>query len=120
MNDDLIRLQLSEALLRGGGTHDLDEHIVPLLKSGQAQWWEKGDGVVITELRLFPRFSAVNYWLVAGNMNDCRALQPDINDWARANGATRATAVGRKGWERILPQDGWKITGTCFGRDLRS
>lgn len=120
MNQDLIRLQLQEALVRAGGTHDLDRHIVPALRSGQAQWWEKGGGAIITEVRDYPNFSVVNYWLVAGDMRDCLALQPEIDQWARSQGATRAVAMGRRGWERILPEHGWKIIGTAFGRDLRS
>jgi len=120
MNHDLIRLQLREALVRAGGTHDLEKHLVPMLRSGQAQWWEKRDGAIITEVRDYPNFSAVNYWLVAGNMQDCLELQPEIDQWARSQGATRAVAIGRRGWERILPGHGWKIIGTTFARDLRS
>jgi len=109
---------LDRALLSGGGTHEFSADVLPMLLDGRAQWWQRGDGVAITELRRHPKLLELNCWLVAGNLRDCIALQPEIEDWARRQGAARVVGIGRPGWERVSRAMGFSPVGVALRRDL--
>ena len=115
MTEDERKARIEKALAHGGGTHTLAD-VADLVKSGKAQWWDNGDGMIITEIHEFPRLKAVHYWLVAGALRDCLALQHDIDPWALKQGCTIATAVGRRGWGRAAP--GWKPGLSNFMKPL--
>jgi len=116
---DYIEPLIEEALRRVGYTHDFERDIMPMLLEERAQWWCRDQGVIITELVQFPNFKVCNYWLVAGCLEDCLELQPEINRWAVAQGCSRAIGMGRRGWLRVLPKYGWKPYGIGFAKDLR-
>lgn len=42
-------------------------------------------------------------WLAGGDLGELRRMEAAASDWARANGCSRMTIRGRKGWERALP-----------------
>jgi GNAT superfamily N-acetyltransferase len=101
------RSRLQKALDYGGNTHDLAD-VIDLVRKGEAQFWENGDGTIITEVQTFPRLKAINFWLVSGTVSDCMALEDDILDWAKAEGCTMALSTGRKGWMHYLSRTGWR------------
>jgi hypothetical protein len=109
--------RLQQALESGGPTHRLDD-VVALIKDGRAKLWERGDGVVVTEINHFPLCRAVNYWLAAGTLRDCLSLQAEIDPWAIENGCTVATLSGRRGWGRAAGADGWRVHMTSFCKPL--
>jgi hypothetical protein len=113
--DKLVRLQ--KALDVGGGTHGIRD-VIAMLQDGRARLWERGDGVVITEIEDYPRLRSVRFWLVAGAMRDCLALQDDVLPWAVEQGCTMATASGRHGWGRVLAPSGWRTWQTMYVKDL--
>jgi hypothetical protein len=104
--------RLQRALDYSGATHRISD-VVALIKTGHATLWECDDGVIVTELHTFPLFKAVNYWLVAGRLRDCLALEDQITPWALGEGCTVATACGRRGWERSLTPAGWQRRPLC-------
>ena len=108
---------LDRALLHGGDTHTIAD-VVPMLYDGRAQWWQHGDGCAITEIQQTPRIRVLNCWLVAGNLRDCVALQPEIEDWAKRQGVRRVTATGRRGWAPITERMGFEVAGIALRRDL--
>src|SRR5262252_1420918 len=87
--------RLDKALALAGHTHRFHEDVVPLLLEGKAQYWQHGQGVIVTELYEYPRLKQINFWLVAGKLDDTVALVPEIEAWARSQGATRAVGIGR-------------------------
>jgi hypothetical protein len=108
------RARFQKALFLAGNTHAVED-VAALVKSGLAQFWEYGDGFVVTEIHDAPRLKAIHYWLVSGDLRDCLALQREIDPWAIEEGCTRATAAGRRGWLRALEPDGWKPQPNWFG-----
>jgi hypothetical protein len=101
------RARLAKALDYGGGTHTVDD-VIAMVKAGAAQFWEHGDGAIVTEIIRFPRLKSVNFWLISGSKDDCLALEPSIIDWAIEQNCTTATATGRRGWGRVAGPLGWK------------
>lgn len=110
--------RLQKALAFGGYTHDFQRDVVPLLVNQRAQCWTKGDGIIITEVLNFPNHKAVNFWLVAGRLDDTVALEPEIIRWARTQGCARAIGIGRKGWIPALTKIGYRAKGIAFEKGL--
>lgn len=114
-----LKPRFERALARAGHTHDwLD--VVPRLLDGRAQYWgsEDGRGAIVTELLVYPKLKAVSYWLAAGELQSCLALVPTIEDWARAEGCTRALGQGRPGFARLLGPSGVTVAGYSFRKEL--
>jgi len=106
LSGDEMRARMERALRYAGDTHTLAD-ITDAVKGSRAQFWTNGDGAIVTELHNFPRRRAVHYWLIAGEMKSCLALQPEIDAWAVGQGCDIATACGRRGWGRVAAPSGW-------------
>ena len=117
MTEDERRARMERALLWGGPTHRLSD-IADLIKAGKAQWWSGADGMIVTEIHDFPLLKACHFWLIAGELHDCLALESDILPWAIENGCTVATACGRKGWGRVAAPTGWRPFHPNFWKPL--
>lgn|SRR4051812_45926859 len=107
LSADEKRARLARALEYGGGTHTVDD-VIGMVRTGAAQFWEHGDGAIVTELYQYPRLKAVSFWLMSGTIPDCMALEDDIVAWARGEGCTVAISTGRKGWGRVAHKTGWR------------
>lgn len=113
-----IRLRRLERALARTGTHDIVD-LVRQIKRGAAQVWEHGDSVVITEVLAYPRTKTLHYWLVAGDLEDIMALEPDIEEWARGQGCIRFEAYGRPGWDRVAKHAGWRPQAMLWVKEDR-
>jgi hypothetical protein len=111
------RARMQKALDHGGPTHTLAD-VGALIREGRAQWWQSGDGMIVTELHTTPLRKAVHFWLIAGELHDCLALEHDILPWAIEEGCTVATATGRKGWGRVAAPTGWRPWWPNFWKPL--
>lgn len=99
--------KLEKALQMAGGTHTIAD-VGAFIREGKAQLWYNEDGMIVTEIEFYPRDRVLNFWLAAGEKDGVLDLLDDIYEWARSVGCTRATFTGRKGWARILADDGWE------------
>jgi hypothetical protein len=114
-SEKLARLQ--KALHYGGDTHSLSD-LIGVLHSGEAKLIENPDAVIIAEMHRFPQFSAVHFWLIAGVLRECLALEDEVLAWGVENGATVATACGRRGWGRVAAATGWREWHPNFIRPI--
>ena len=80
-NEQKVR-RFEKALAQAGNTHSISD-VMQRIEQNRACCWTNGDSVVVTEVLMFPRLRAVNYWLVSGKLQECAALQPDIDAWQR-------------------------------------
>ncbi|HEY2417532.1 MAG TPA: hypothetical protein VGH84_06405 [Steroidobacteraceae bacterium] len=103
--DKLARLQ--RALDFNGPTHRISD-VVDMIRDGKAQLWENEGAVTITEIVEYPLFKTVNFWLSAGELKHCLALEHDVLPWAVEQGCTVATVTGRPGWGRLGARTGWQ------------
>lgn len=113
--------RFEKALAQAGNTHTIGD-VMQRIDERKAVCWTNGESIVITEVLAYPRLRACNFWLVVGNLHECVALQPAIDEWARGEGCSVATATGRMGWLRLsqLPiGSDWKAAGVKFVRELQ-
>lgn len=112
-----LREPVMKALERAGRTHSIQD-VAQMILSGRAQFFGNEHGACITEFVTYPRRRVLNVWLAVGELEACLALQPEMEAFALANGATALSAVGRKGWERTLEKHGWKTVGLVLAKEL--
>ena len=117
MTENERKARMERALEYGGPTHTLAD-VAKDIRDGKAQWWSNGDGMIVTEVHTFPLLKAVHFWLIAGALRDCLALEHDILPWAIEQGCTVATACGRKGWGRVAAPTGWREFHPNFWKPL--
>jgi hypothetical protein len=88
--------------------------------AGQLQRWGGEDSIIVTEIRDTPKRRTINFFLAEGHMPELQAMTPAILDWARLQGCTHASLVGREGWRRVpwLLETGWRFEHIVMGREL--
>ena len=107
MTEDEKRARIEKALSYGG-THDLAD-LVGMIQRGEAQWWDDGgDAMLVTEIHSYPKLKALSYWLIAGELKSCLAMEDRINRWGVEQGCTIAISTGRRGWVRAASVTGWR------------
>lgn len=114
--DELIR-RIKKALSKGGDTHTWED-VYAGLQEGKYQFFQKGGGVCITQVHQAPQVRYLHYFIVAGDMQDCLDLQPEIEAFAKAQGCKYVTSSGRMGWRKVLPNYGWKETHVVYQKEL--
>ena len=119
-NEQKVR-RFEKALAQAGNTHTIAD-VMQRIEQNKACCWTNGDSVVVTEVLVYPRLRAVKYWVVSGKLQECAALQPDIDAWAVSEGCSVATATGRMGWLRLSQTpigEGWHAAGIKYLKELR-
>lgn len=99
--------QIEAALAQGDGCYTVDD-IVAAVERGDMQGWYLPQSVLITHVSEYPRAKVIHVLLASGALAEIEQAAPIMEQWARANGCTRATLVGRHGWKRsFLTRNGW-------------
>ena len=102
------RTHITNAISYSGGTHQYED-IAEMVAAGHANYWPGPDSIVVTETITHPRARILHFFLAGGVMRELQAMAPHILDWGRSQGCTRATLIGRRGWERtFLSRTGWR------------
>lgn len=110
---------LEAALGYTGGSHTLAD-VRRELAEGKLQLWEAPRSFVLTRLHEHPTGKRDAHVFCAGGVPaEIHAMQPILEAWARSQGCTRMTALGRRGWERApFLGEGWSPTMTWFEKEL--
>lgn len=110
---------LARALTYSGGTHTVQD-VLDGVESGEFQLWEGQRSILVTKLMQHPQLLEAFVFLAAGDMREIESLYPTVLDWAKSKGCTRASFLGRPGWERtFLTRDaGWRTRLTVFEKEI--
>lgn len=92
---------LAPALAHAGHTHD-ERDLLAAIASGEMQLWPGRKAAIVTELVRYPQFDAARFFLAGGDLEELRAMEPRLVDWARGQGCARVEIGGRSGWLRAL------------------
>lgn len=107
---------LQEALDHGGNTHSIDD-VLTMIHDRRAELWCGAGSAVVTELVDYPQLKALRVWLVAGDINEIRSMEPKVTEFARQHGAKRLEiGGGRPGWERVLRD--WRKLCPCAVKEI--
>jgi len=114
ITDPVMVDKMRRALKVGGDLFSLDD-IESGLTSGDLQGHVEGDTWAITQVHQWPRKKAVNVLFVVGTLENSVKLENKLEAWAKEQGATLLTAVGRGGWWSFRTP-GWKIVGNLYSK----
>lgn len=124
MNSTMVPLTVEErhaglcrALEYSGGSHTLDD-VLAAVQGGEAKLWMDDRATIVTQIRIFPQYKAIDFWLAAGDLAPVQELSEHIIAWAKKQGCTRATAVGRAGWTRAMKALGWRETTRVLEKEI--
>lgn len=102
-----FRSYIKAALEHSHGSHTFED-VVDAVAAGQLQFWPGKESVILTELIAYPQYKQLHFFVAGGNLAELMAMVPLVEEWGKSQGCTRASLVGRKGWERtFLSRTGW-------------
>ena len=106
---------LIRALEHAKGTHTIDDCAL-LVGCGHFKLWVGEECAMLTEFSTFPQMKVLNVFAAGGKLKGLLKLENDLIKFAKDNGCSRITEMGRKGWEKVLP--GVEAVGTALHRDI--
>jgi hypothetical protein len=100
------------------GTHTAAD-IAEAVQQGRFQQWDGELSTIITEIQETPLRKTLLFFLAEGEGREIAAMAGPIMVWAKMQGCTHASLVGRFGWERCYaPQLGFQKTAVVMEREL--
>ena len=106
-----LRELFEKALRVGGETHTFED-IEYGIATGIFQYWGDKECGVLTQIVDYPRTRKLHIFIVAGNYTVAvERYLPKLKEFAKEINASAITALGRKGFERIVPKIGFKQIG---------
>lgn len=109
---------LQDALDSAGNSHNLDDVKNGVL-AGSYEFWPAPRAAIVTELLIYPNWSALHCWLVGGELGQVRDMIPSLMLFAKSFGCTKITGTGRLGWVRALQEQGFTRMATTVAMEIK-
>ena len=99
------------------GTHDEDD-ILRGLMCGDYLLWALKNSAIVTEFIEYKsaKKKTLHFFLVGGDLDELLEVEPKICEWGKAQGCTRVSWAGRKGWEKVMP--GYEFGALYMYKDI--
>jgi len=89
-------------------THSIED-IEEGIEQGVYRFFAMPNCAAVVRIIEYPRKKVINYFLVGGDLDELmNKMEPHLTAWAKSQGCTGATLVGRAGWLRVLGKHGYK------------
>ena len=121
---DISARHIERAMKYGGGElwpEDVKEHLL----EGRKQLWIVVEGniviaSIVTEIATYPRKKVVRILMIGGDRLTewGRDLHATLEKWAKRIGANSIEIIGRKGWERLMKEFGYKAAYTYLKKEV--
>ena len=93
---------IQAALDRDIGTHTIDD-VWNDIEDEKAYLLPLPNSVIVSVIEQYPQLKMLRFWLVGGDLDELLAHENVVIDWAKEQGCTVASWIGRRGWLRKLP-----------------
>lgn len=110
---------MEKALRLGGDTHSVAD-VIAALNEGRMQAFWSDNATVITQIVQHPRKRELNVFLAFGDLDEVMAMQPRVSEFGRKHGCDFMVMSGRFGWQKVLPNHGWRRVGVTYALPLES
>lgn len=108
--------KVDKLLLKGGDLYSFED-ILEQINLGNMQSFALGESWCVTQICNFPRRRALDIVFMVGNLDELRALEPELIAFAKKHGIDRGIATARLGFiEKSFP--GWKLASANFVKDF--
>lgn len=109
---------LIEEALAYQATHTIED-VESMVAEGDAQLWLGERSAAVSEIICFPRAKVLHLWLCAGDMEEITEIMlPKAEAFAVAEGCSRLTTAGRKGWDRVMSRHGFTPVASVCAKDI--
>ena len=108
---------IADALEYSGGTHTPVDVAESILR-GTMQLWPGPEACAVTEIVVYPRRKVLHVFLAGGNMDKIVDMQKSAEEWGKTQGCTAMTIAGRKGWSRVLADNGYREQFVTLAKEL--
>lgn len=106
------------AALEYQSTHTIED-VEQMVANREAQLWLGENSAAVTEIIQFPRAKALHLWLCGGDLKEITEMMlPKAEAFAKAEGCTKLTTGGRKGWDRVMSKHGFSPVASICAKDL--
>jgi hypothetical protein len=108
--------QIERALVQGLDPMPISG-VTEMLEQGNAQAWFADNSTAVTTLVERGDTRVCEIWLAGGELAELVDMKnSDIEPWAKNMGASRMLIIGRKGWEKALPD--YRYAHTSLVKEL--
>ena len=114
---DRLREVIEKALPYTHRSHEFNDLVAMVIK-GEVRLWTTERSFMLVERVVYPRRVHYHLFLAGGDLDELRALHPEVIEAARADGAHALTLTGRRGWVRALVDWGWEEVYTTVMLDI--
>jgi len=111
------RTWIEDALSYSGGTHTFN-HVFQGVIEGRMQLWPSENACAVTEIVVYPMCKVLHVFLAGGAMDSIIEMQKSAEEWGKSQGCTSMTIAGRKGWSRVLADQGYKEQFVTLAKEL--
>lgn len=108
---------IKSALELSGGTHTYAD-IVEGVTHKRYQFWPGTRSCIVTEVVQYPRKKVCHCFLAAGDLDEIMSMRTWVENWAGSIGCQLATINGRKGWAKVLADEGYSSVSYQLQKDL--
>jgi hypothetical protein len=89
------------------------------LAKGDAVLWPGSKCALVTEFVTYPNGERLSQVMSAGgDLEEIDSMVPGMEAYARLNGCSRSTIVGRRGWERVMKKRGYSFLSVTLTKVL--
>lgn len=108
---------IQDALNEGLGFETLED-VESFIVSSRYQFWPGKRSAAITEILYFPQAKVLIVRMAGGDLTELVEMEKTFCEFARATGCTKIMGEGRKGWERVCEEMGYRYGYICMEKDL--
>jgi hypothetical protein len=108
---------VADALAYSHGTHSIGD-VEAAIAAGEATFWPGQGSAMVTEILDLPGAKVLHFWLCGGDLDELQRMRAFIEGVGQAQGCTKASTAGRRGWSRVLKDDGYDFGWEVCVKDL--
>lgn len=109
-------------LLDAAAAHDglqTADDALEAVQAEQAQLWAGEKSVMVTRVTDYSQSRLATIWLAGGDMDELvETMLPKFETWAKEHGCDAVALAGRKGWQRVLGDRGFKTQAYMMRKPL--
>lgn len=117
MIHDVMWHRFAKALHIGGDLFSPDD-IFERINDHRMQSFVRNNTWVVTQVSVYPRRKVLDIVLLVGELEDAKAMEPEIVKFARDIDATLIQAYGRFGWDKFAAANGWRVASQVYHKDI--
>lgn len=112
-----FQLDIDAALSYSSYSHSFDT-IVAMIMTGKLKFIPLEKSFLITEFHTTPNYTTYHVFLAGGDLEELMAYQPELEKTAKEANCKYLSLTGRRGWEKPLKTQGWRLQYVTLYKEI--